>query len=74
MGVGALTAVLFGLGAAGIAWKRTMLARGHRDVGGFALGVAVTVGLLVVTASIVAAPDAWASVYRSVIGVYEGGD
>lgn len=73
MGVGTLVAVLLGLAAAGVAWRRTMLARGHRDVGGFALGTAVTICLLVATVSFVAAPDAWASVYRAVIGVYEGG-
>ncbi|MGH9273683.1 MAG: hypothetical protein ACRDZU_03460 [Acidimicrobiales bacterium] len=74
MGVGTLIAVVFGLAAAGVAWRRTLLARGHRDVGGFALGATVTGCLLMATVSFVAVPDAWASVYRSVIGVYEGGD
>ena len=71
MGVGTLVAVVFGLGAAGVAWKRTLLARGHRDVGGFALGVAVTAGLLLATASAVVAPDLWADLYRLVMPGYD---
>jgi hypothetical protein len=73
MGVGTLVAVVFGLAVAAVAWRRTMLARGHRDVGGFALGVAVTAGLLAATATVVAAPGIWLSLYRFVIGGYEGG-
>jgi hypothetical protein len=71
MGIGTLVAVVFGLGAAAVAWRRTMIARGHRDVGGFALGAAVTVALLATTASFVVAPGLWASLYRLVIGVYD---
>lgn len=73
MGVGTLVAVVFGLAAAAVAWRRTLLARGHRDVGGFALGTAVTVGLLVATVSFVAVPGVWASLYRFVMGSYSGG-
>jgi hypothetical protein len=73
MGVGTLVAVVFGLAAAAVAWRRTLLARGHRDVGGFALGVAVTIGLLLGTASFVAVPDLWADLYRVVMPGYDGG-
>ena len=68
-----LLAVLFGVGAAAVTWRRTMLARHHRDVGGFAVGTAVTVGLLVVTASVIVAPDLWTSAYRLAMGQYGGG-
>ena len=71
MGVGTLVAVVFGVAASGAAWRRTMLARGHRDVGGFALGTAVTIGLLLVTVSFVAAPDMWADLYRLVMPGYD---
>lgn len=71
MGVGTLVAVVFGLGAAGVAWKRTLLARGHRDVGGFALGVGVTAVLLLATASAVVAPELWADLYRLVMPGYD---
>jgi hypothetical protein len=66
MGVGTLVAVVFGLALAAVA-------RGHRYVGGFVLGVAVTVGLLAASATVVAAPGIWLSLYRFVIGGYEGG-
>ena len=71
MGVGTIVAVVFGLAAAAVAWRRTLLARGHRDVGGFALGEVVTVGLLLATASVVAAPGVWADLYRLVMPGYD---
>lgn len=71
MGVGTLVAVVFGLGAAAVAWKRTLLARGHRDVAGFALGAAVTAVLLLATASAVIAPELWAHLYRLVMPGYD---
>ena len=71
MGVGTLVAVVFGLAAAAVSWRRTMLARGHRDVGGFALGVVLTVGLLLATVSFVALPDMWADLYRLVMPGYD---
>ena len=71
MGVGTIIAVVFGLAMAAVAWRRTLLARGHRDVGGFALGVVVTAGLLLATASFVAAPDMWADLYRLVMPGYD---
>ena len=67
MGLGTLIAVLFGGAASAVVWRRTMLARGHRDVGGFTLGLTLTVGLLLATASFVAAPGMWASLYRFVM-------
>lgn len=71
MGVGTVVAVVFGLAAAGVAWRRTLLARGHRDVGGFALGVVVTIALLLATVSFVAVPDMWADLYRIVMPGYD---
>lgn len=71
MGVGTGIAVVFGVATAGVVWKRTLLARGHRDVGGFALGVVVTIALLLATVSFVAVPDLWADLYRIVMPGYD---
>jgi hypothetical protein len=73
MGVGTLVVVVFGLGGTSVAWKRTLLSRGHRDVGGFALGVAVTATLLAATVSAIVAPGLWLGLYRLLIGGFGGG-
>jgi drug/metabolite transporter (DMT)-like permease len=71
MGVGTLLAVLFGLGAAVVAARQTLMARSHRKVGAFAFGVVVTVGLLLATVSFVVLPDLWLDGYRAVMGGYD---
>ena len=73
MGPGTLVAVIFGLAAVSASWRRAMLARSHRDAGGFAARATVTAALVGMTVSFVVAPWVWLSAYRLVIGAYQGG-
>lgn len=73
MGPGTLVAAALGASAAGLAWRKALLARSHRDVGGFALGSAVAATMILLTASLLLAPGVWVDAYRALMGGY-GGD
>lgn len=73
MGPGTLVAAAIGASAAGLAWRKAVLARSHRDVGGFALGSAVAAAMVLLTISLLVAPGIWIDAYRAVMGGY-GGD
>lgn len=67
MGPGTVVAAMLGASAAGLAWRKALLARSHRDVGGFALGSTVAAVMVLLTISLLVAPDLWLDAYRAVM-------
>ena len=70
--LGAVVALILGGAVTAIAWRRTMLARGHRDVAGFSLGLALTGVVAFATITAVLAPGMWSGLYDAITGIYGG--